>query len=78
MRRNRAESRRSKANRTLLSQIEVAHLNSRQTYGSIRIHRELRSQGNTAGLNRIARLKREGPQNETITGMAAGCPRTNL
>lgn len=61
--RNRAESRRSKANRMLLGQIEAVHGDSRQTYGPNRIRRELISQGYGAGLNRVAGLKREAGLN---------------
>ncbi|WP_454913224.1 IS3 family transposase [Stutzerimonas chloritidismutans] len=76
--RNRAESRRSKANRILLGQIEAVHRDSRQTYGPIRIHRELTSQGNSAGLNRIARLKREAGlrTKQTLVWQQAGRGRT--
>ena len=55
----RPESTRLKANRALLQQIEEVHRQSRQTYGPIRIRRELLSKDIQAGVNRIARLKRQ-------------------
>lgn len=57
--RGRPESPRSCANRKLLVDIRVAHERSRRTYGSPRMHRELRDQGLAAGRHRVARLMRE-------------------
>ena len=45
----------------LVAEIQAAHQRSRRTYGSPRIHRELRSQNRRVGRKRIARLmRREG------------------
>lgn len=57
--RDRPESRRAQANRALQKQIETIHAESDQTYGSPRIHAELRAQGQRHGHNRIARLMRQ-------------------
>ncbi len=54
--RDRPESRRSAANRTLLSAIRVLHRESRETYGSPRIWDALSKQGHGVGKHRIARL----------------------
>ena len=49
---------RAQANAALLSLIEQAHVESRQTYGSPRVHRWLRQRGHACGRHRIARLMR--------------------
>jgi putative transposase len=46
-------------NQTLAKQIQVIHLQSRQTYGSPRIVAALRQQGARHGRNRIARLMQQ-------------------
>ena len=56
--RSRPESRRSVANRDLLSDIEQVHRDNRGRYGSPRIHAELRAQGRGASRGRIERLMR--------------------
>jgi transposase InsO family protein len=50
---------RARENAVLLGYINAAHEESRGTYGSLRIHAVLRTQGFTVGKNRIARLMRE-------------------
>ena len=55
----RPESSRSQKNERLLKQIEGIHQQSRQTYGSPRIHDELKDQGVVCGENRVARLMRQ-------------------
>lgn len=54
--RGRPPSERQQANERLLVAIRQAHKDSRQTYGSPRIHAALKRQGFEAGRNRIARL----------------------
>ncbi len=49
---------RAQANAVLLPLIEQAHLESRQTYGSPRIHQWLQQRGHACGRHRIARLMR--------------------
>lgn len=58
--RQRPESQRQKENRKLLTMIKAIHRESRQTYGSPRIHAELRERGVHCGENRVARLMRLG------------------
>jgi putative transposase len=53
---NRPVSPRKMANDILLEQIKQSHQQSRQTYGSPRIHAELIQQGIRCGHNRVARL----------------------
>lgn len=58
--RKKPESRREREDRKLLVHIRSVHAESRQTYGSPRIYRELRRRGIEAGRHRIARLMRLG------------------
>ena len=55
----RPESQRSQENKRLVKQIEDIHQQSRQTYGSPRVHDELKDQGVRCGENRVARLMRQ-------------------
>lgn len=57
--RARPESARSKANRELAAQVREAHETSRRTYGSPRVHAELRARGYRVGRHRVARLMRQ-------------------
>ena len=54
----RPESRRTRDDRRLLTQIRAVHLRTRQSYGSPRIYDELRDEGG-CGRHRIARIMRE-------------------
>ena len=56
--RSRPESRRSAANRGLLSDIERVHRDNRGCYGSPRVHAELQAQGRGVSRGRIERLMR--------------------
>lgn len=56
--RHRKESRRSLDNRKLLMEIKAIHNESGATYGSPRIHQELRERGLRCSENRVARLMR--------------------
>ena len=58
--RSRQESRRERENARLLVHIRSVHQESRRTYGSPRVHRELRRRGIEAGRHRVARLMRLG------------------
>jgi len=49
---------RAQAHATLLPLISQAHLESRQTYGSPRVHRWLQQHGQPGGRQRVARLMR--------------------
>jgi putative transposase len=55
---HRAVGPRARANQTLLEHIRRAHRESRETYGSPRILRDLRAMGIQCGKNRVARLMR--------------------
>lgn len=55
----RVPSLRARRNESLRAVIGAIHETSRATYGSPRIHRELRAAGRPCGRNRVARLMRE-------------------
>ena len=57
--RNRAPSRRARQDAALTSKICEIHERSRETYGSPRVHAELRSIGIRCGRKRVARLMRK-------------------
>lgn len=66
-RRGRPESRRSVANRALLTDLRAIHQESRQTYGSPRIWQTLVQQGQVVGEHRVARLMRhDGLRAKTV------------
>jgi transposase-like protein len=52
----RGLSKRAQVDSSLILEIEKAHRQSRKTYGSFRIHRELRATGLMVSENRVARL----------------------
>lgn len=54
----RPESRRTAANRRLVTMIRLIHAESRSTYGSPRVHATLQAQGQRIGEHRVARLMR--------------------
>jgi putative transposase len=56
---DRPPSARAEADAALLKRIRTVHVSSRETYGSPRIHAELRSAGQRHSRKRIARLMRE-------------------
>ena len=56
---NRYESPISRENRWLATEIKTIHKESRQTYGSPRVHADLKDKGYTIGKHRVARLMRE-------------------
>ena len=56
--RKRPESRRDRENRRLTVEIKAIHQESRQTYGSPRIHDTLKKKGTECGKNRVARIVR--------------------
>jgi transposase InsO family protein len=55
----RSPSMREQADEVLLVDIRAAYQKSRKTYGSPRIHADLRRQGHFCGRNRVARLMRQ-------------------
>lgn len=54
--RARPESARARENRRLITLIKAIHKRSRENYGSPRVHRVLRSEGETCGKRRVERL----------------------
>jgi putative transposase len=56
--RGRAPSARAVQDKILLKQVRTVHATSRETYGSPRIHAQLRATGSRHGRKRIARLMR--------------------
>jgi putative transposase len=56
--RRRSDGRRARANRRLVLEIRAVHEASGRTYGSPRVHAELRARGIRCGRNRVARLMR--------------------
>jgi putative transposase len=69
----RGPARREGADRGLGARVEAVFAASRGTYGSPRVHAELRAQGVRVGRNRVARLMREGGLSATVRRRA---PRT--
>ena len=57
--RKRSESERSKEDRRLTQAIQISHRESRCTYGSPRVHADLRELGERISRKRVARLMRE-------------------
>jgi len=55
----RPVSKRKQADAELLEKIRIIHRDSDASYGSPRVHRDLKEQGNSCGENRVARLMRE-------------------
>lgn len=66
--RKRAPSARARSDGEVLTRIRDAHTGSRRTYGSPRIHAELRAEGTRCSRKRVARLMREA-------GLSARRPR---
>mgnify|MGYP000911718086 FL=1 len=58
--RGRPESRRVREDRRLLVEIKAIHQAKRETYGSPRVHAELKARGLRLGEKRVARLMRAG------------------
>ena len=53
---NRPESNRSRENKALTARIKYHHQQSREIYGSPKIHEDLLAEGETCSVNRVARL----------------------
>ncbi len=69
--RARAESKRSRANRELEGHIRQVYAASRGTYGSPRVHAELRAEGTRCSRKRVARLMRAAGLSERRPRRAA-------
>lgn len=57
--RSRPPSQRAIEDKAILERIQLAHVKSRETYGSPRIHQVLKREGATVGRRRVERLMRE-------------------
>ena len=55
---DRPESNRSRVNRALTEKIKYFHRQSNEIYGSPKVHEDLLGDGETCGVNRVARLMR--------------------
>jgi putative transposase len=53
---NRPESNRSRENKALTARIKYHHQQSREIYGSPKLHEDLMAEGETCSVNRVARL----------------------
>jgi len=56
---NRPESPRSREDLRLIDEIKTVHKESRQNYGSPRVHADLKDKGYAIGKHRVARLMRQ-------------------
>ena len=66
--RRRALSKRARCDAILLEKIETIHRNSRATYGSPRVHAELRALGIRCARKRVARLMRQAELRGCLRG----------
>lgn len=73
--RNREPSRRSRENVALTEKIREIYRRSRETYGSPRVHAELRSIGNRCSRKRVARLMQEAGLQGRMRGRRRGTTR---
>jgi putative transposase len=73
--RDRPLSRRSREDATLTERIREVHERSRRTYGSPRVHAELRALGTRCGRKRVARLMREAGLQGCMRGRRRGTTR---
>ena len=73
--RSRPPSRRSRENAALIGTVRQIHERSRETYGSPRVHAELRSVGIHCSRKRVARLMREAGLRGCMRGGRRGTTR---
>ena len=73
--RDRSPSKRSRENDALIEKICEIHQRSRETYGSPRVHAELRSIGTRCSRKRVARLMREAGVRGCMRGRRRGTTR---
>ena len=72
---SRPPSRRSRQNAALTAKIHEIHQRSRQTYGSPRVHAELRTLGTRCSRKRVERLMRESGLRGCMRGRRKGTTR---
>lgn len=72
---NRPPSRRSREDTALTAKIHEIHRRSRQTYGSPRVHAELRALGTLCSRKRVERLMREARLQGCMRGRRKGTTR---
>jgi putative transposase len=73
--RSRSPSRRSRQDATLTAKIQEIHRRSRQTYGSPRVHAELRALGTRCSRKRVERLMRKAELQGCMRGRRRGTTR---
>ncbi len=73
--RGRPPSRRSRQDAILIEKISEIHRRSRETYGSPRVHAELKSLGRRCSRKRVARLMREAGLQGCMRGRQRGTTR---
>jgi putative transposase len=73
--RSRPPSKRSREDATLTAKIGEIHQRSRQTYGSPRVHAELRALGTRCGRKRVERLMRQAGLRGCMRGRRKGTTR---
>jgi putative transposase len=72
---SRSPSKRGREDATLTARIHEIHRRSRETYGSPRIHAELRALGTRCGRKRVARLMRQAGLRGCMRGRRRGTTR---
>lgn len=72
--RGRSPSKRSVQDAGLVGQIRQVHRDSRETYGSPRVHASLRRRGSTVGRRRVERLMRENGIRSCAMGLYRRMP----
>ena len=70
--RDRPPSGRSRQDATLTGKIREIHLRSRETYGSLRVHAEVRDLGIRCGRRRVERLMRQAELRGCLRGSRRG------
>ncbi len=75
--RSRPPSKRGREDATLTAKIHEIHRRSRQTYGSPRVHAELRALGTRCGRKRVERLMRQAGLQGCMRGRRRGTTRRN-
>jgi putative transposase len=72
--RSRPPSQRATEDKIILEKIRQAHVRSRQTYGSPRVHQALKREGEVVGKRRVERLMRENGIQACSATLYRRCP----